>query len=357
MLNPMRRSFLVPIVLIGAVVVLIPVAAVVELPGEAKVQELLGDEWEEPCGPVLHRGEGHAWRTESAPEIVRDGPAGVRTGKYVYLVGGIHSFDDEFENVDSAHEVERLDLTTGKWEDMPPLPRGLNHIQVAAVGADVYVLGGITDRLSEFVPTGQSWRFDAAAERWVEIDPLPTPRGAGAAVTIGDAIYVIGGVAHGKRLTTLERYDTTTGTWEALSPMRSARDHLGAAALDGKLYVLGGRRSNELPLSDFERYDPATDSWARLPGVPDATAGFGFDAANGQLVATGGEDLNRHVLTGQAWAYDPSSREWEALPDMKSPMHGHAQIEYRGRVYAYAGSECSGFHPFRRAESLEVPPA
>ena len=139
--------------------------------------------------------------------------------------------------------------------------------------------------------------------------------------------------------------------------MTSARDHLGAAELDGMIYVLGGRRRDELPLTDFERYDPETDEWEMLPELPEGTAGFGFEEANGRLVATGGENLAERILSGRTWAYDPAEEEWSRLPDMQTPMHGHAMIEYRDRVRVFAGSHCSGFHPFRSSESLEVPPA
>jgi N-acetylneuraminic acid mutarotase len=351
----MRWPVAIPVTLLALGAILVPLAAVVELPGEARLQEFLGQEYEEPCGPIVNRGDSGVWRQETAAPLERDGPSGVRVGHHVYLVGGIHSFDDEYRNVDSVHEVERLDLRTGEWEDLPPLPRGLNHVQIAAVDGDLYVLGGLTDRLWRFEATGQSWRFDG--DRWEPIAPLPTPRGAGAAVAIGKKIYVVGGVADDRRYTALEVYDVPTGTWEQLSPMRYSRDHLGAAELDGRLYVLGGRRGDDLPLTDFERYDPGSDEWETLPELPEGTAGFGFEEANGRLVATGGENLRERILTGRTWAYDPAEEDWTRLPDMSTPMHGHAMVEYRDRVIVFAGSRCSGYHPFRHSESLEVPSA
>src|SRR5918999_2611180 len=161
----MRWAVAIPVGLLTLGVVLVPLAAVVELPGEAEVQELLGQEYREPCGPIVARGEGGAWREETPAPLERDGPSGVRAGHHVYLVGGIHEFDDEYRDVDSVEEVERLDLRTGEWEDMPPLPRGLNHVQVAGAGGELFVLGGLTDRASQFEATGQSWRYDAEAER------------------------------------------------------------------------------------------------------------------------------------------------------------------------------------------------
>ncbi len=347
----------VPVTFVAALIVFVPLAAVVELPGETAVQEFLGQKYEEPCGSTIHAGEGQAWREEPGAPKVRDGPSGVRVGRYVYVLGGIEDYDDDFEYVDSAEELERFDLRTGEWKELPPMPVELNHIQLAAARGDLYVLGGLTAHLAETAATGRAWRFDIESNRWSKLPPLPTPRGAAGAVTIGDRIYVVGGVVDEQRKTTLEAYDLDTGRWESLAPMQSPRDHLGAATLDGKLYALGGRRGNAVALDDFERYDPASDRWERLPGPPEATAGFGFEAANGRLVASGGENLRYRVLTGRTWAFDPATREWVALPSMDPPMHGHVMVEYRDRVYVFAGSRCSGYHPFRSAASLEVPPA
>lgn len=347
----------VPVTLVAAVVVLLPLATIVELPGETAVQEFFGQKYEEPCGATINAGDSGAWREEPAAPLVRDGPSGVRLGRYVYLVGGIVSYDSKFEFVDGAEQLERLDLVTGRWTELPPLPAELNHVQLAAARGDLYVLGGLTAHLAKSAATGRSWRFDVEAKRWERLPPLPTPRGAAAAVTIGDRIYVAGGVADEESKTTLEAYDLDTGRWERLAPMPSARNHVGGAALDGRLYVLGGRRESQISVSDFERYDPARDAWERLPGPPEPTAGFGFEAANGRLVAAGGENLRYRVLTGRTWAFDPGPREWEALPSMDTPMHGQAMVEYRGRVYVFAGSRCSGYHPFRSAASLEVPPS
>jgi N-acetylneuraminic acid mutarotase len=353
----MRWPVALPVALLAAVLVLLPLAAIWELPGETAVQELFGQEYEEPCGPTIHAGDGGAWREEPAAPVTRDGPSGVRAGRYAYVVGGIESFDDEFEFVDGAEQLERFDLVARKWSSLPSMPAELNHVQLAAARGDLYVLGGLTAHLAEYTATGRSWRFDMESKRWEKLPPLPTPRGAGAAVTIGTRIYVVGGVAGSEQKADLEAYDLETGRWERLASMSSPRNHLGAATLGGQLYVLGGRGGNELSLDDFERYDPESDSWERLPGPPEPTAGFGFEAVNGRLVAAGGENLRHRVLTGRTWAFDPQTREWEALPSMDTPMHGQAMVAFRDRVYVFAGSRCSGYHPFRSAASLEVPPA
>lgn len=345
-----------PVAMIAAVLVLLPLAAIVELPGETAVQEFFGQKYEEPCGDTIHAGDGGAWREEPGAPLIRDGPSGVRVGRYAYLVGGIVSYDAKFEFVDGAEQLERFDLETSEWTELPPLPAQLNHVNLAAARGDLYVLGGLTAHLAESAATARAWRYDVETRRWERLPPMPTARGAGAAVAIGDRIYVAGGVADEQSRTELEAFDLDTERWERLAPMPTPRNHVGGATLGGRLYVLGGRDDSDISLTDFERYDPATERWERLPGPPEATAGFGFEAANGRLVAAGGENLRHRVMTGRTWAFAPDTREWDALPNMDTPMHGQAMVEYHGRVYVFAGSRCSGYHPFRSAASLEVPP-
>ena len=345
----------IPLLVVLLGLVLVPVATVADLPGEGPVKELLGVDQAEPCGPIINGGDPDLWRPEPRTPTLRDGPAGAVAGSHAYLVGGIADFTDGGTTADSLDTVERFDFRTGRYQQLPPLPQELNHVALAAWSGDVYAVGGLEDDLEEFTATNRAWRYRPAERRWEPIAPMPTARGAAGAAVIGDRLYIVGGVADGRRLRTLEMLDLRTGGWSQLEPMDAERDHLGVAVLDGKLYALGGRRGDERPLVDFERYDPATDSWERLPTIPEATSGFGFEEYGGRLIAAGGEDLRRRVLTGSVWAYSPESESWSRMPAMSRPKHGFAMVEYDGRLWAFSGSRCSGFFPVRSVDSWRPP--
>jgi N-acetylneuraminic acid mutarotase len=341
----------IPVGVLALALVLAPIAAVAELPGETAVKDFLGVLQTEPCGPIVNKGEPDLWREEPETPTLRDGPSGAVLGSSAYLVGGIADFDSDGTTADSLATVERFDFRTGRYETLPPLPRALNHVGVAAVDGTLYAVGGLTDDLEAFTATGDAWRLTGPNGRWEPIAPMPTPRGAAGVAVLDGKIYVAGGVAEMRRLRTLEAYDPRTDTWEQLEPMRVERDHLGVAALDGRLYALGGRMGDERPLTDFESYDPVTDSWVRLPSIPEATSGFGFEAFDGRLIAAGGENLSERILTGSVWSYSPRSESWSRLPSMSRPKHGFAMLEHGGRVWAFGGSRCSGFFPVRSVES------
>lgn len=349
----MNRLVWLPIALVALIVVLLPLAAVSEAPIETEIKEWLSI-GPPSCGPIIARGRPGAWRREREMPSLRDGPSAAIVGGKGHFIGGIASFNDEGTVAESVRTHEAFDFETNRYEHLPPLPRPLNHVAVAAWNGNLYAVGGLGDDLENYIATGEAWRYDVRERRWLPIAPMPTPRGAAGAAVVDDVLYVVGGLANGERLTNLEAYDLKRDRWYALPQMETRRDHLGVATRGKYLYALGGRQEDERPLTDFERYDIESRRWERLPALPEPTAGFGFVSADGRLIAAGGEDLPPRVLFGRVWEYRPGERTWSALPSMSEPKHGFAMLTHDRRVYAFGGSRCSGFKPTRSVESLRL---
>jgi N-acetylneuraminic acid mutarotase len=347
-----RARTLAAAVVVGGLAVA-PLAAMMNLPGEPAVKRLVGIN---PDGCIVRNtGDGDDWRDEPEMPTLRDGPSAAVVGSSVYLVGGIASFDRSYNVARSVATFERFDTATGKWETLPPLPRALNHVALAAVGDAIYALGGETDRLRLGDVVAESWRYDIAARRWDPIAPMPTARGAAATAVLGHRIYVVGGLAGRASLETVESYDVDTDRWRREPPMSTRRNHLATAALDGLVYALGGRAEDEESVRTFERYDPRTGRWTRLADVPEPKAGFALLAVPGGLVAAGGENLRHWTLYGGVFRYDPATGRWSALPSMSDPRHGFGGAVVGDRLYVLGGSKCSGFFPSRESSSMRLP--
>jgi N-acetylneuraminic acid mutarotase len=255
--------------------------------------------------------------------------------------------------------VQEYDDGADRWIVKKPMPVPAHHIMVAALGARIFVFGG-------FVPSGQddgwmpidrAWEYDPQGDTWKALAPMPTRRGAGAAVELGGRIYVIGGSAapphHGGPITeatvlpsvgTLEEYDPASGAWRTLQPMPSARNHFTAAAVDGKLYVIGGRigdvnvtRSSNTDV--VEAYDPAADAWTLRARMPTARSGTAGGAHAGRVYVVGGEYQNDEVMMAfrAVEAYDAASNSWSVMPRMLSPRHGLAGAVLGTRLHAVGG--------------------
>jgi N-acetylneuraminic acid mutarotase len=85
-----------------------------------------------------------------------------------------------------------------------------------------------------------------------------------------EVAFAAGGTGVGNTaLSSVERYDVSSGAWRDVAPMASARGQLGLCKLpDDQLYATGGLTSGEVILATVERYDPDLDIWSTAPSLP-----------------------------------------------------------------------------------------
>jgi hypothetical protein len=306
------------------------------------------------AAPSLGRGAG--WfpltpallpRIEAAAEIVN--------GR-IYQAAG-------FVNGAPATQVERYDIATGRWSLVAPTPVSINHTSAATYGGKLYLVGGYMGDPATFVRgDGLSvaifLEYDPAADRWRELTPPPTKRGAVATGVIGHKLYVAGGwnTSEGD-LGRLEIYDFRTGRWSRGADMGFARNHVVGTVADGKLYAIGGHTGlfiTGVVLPYVERYDPAADRWQRLADLSHPRSGAGVVTVGDRVVVYGGEtreDVVRHTEI-----FDPRTGLWSPLPDMLTPVHGLGDVSYGNRVYAIAGSPMPRAGQTQFTEALDIPP-
>jgi N-acetylneuraminic acid mutarotase len=287
---------------------------------------------------------------------------GANVGGYVLVYGG----------QDPANKPMGLfwkfDPAANQWTQLPSNPVPVHHGAAAAIGHKFYVFGGF--RLPDtgkvgWYPENKAWVFDMDKGTWSALPPMPTPRGALAAVAVGKKIYVSGGakIPAGMSLPdglsgggpvellgTLEMFDTESNTWKQMKPMSLPRNHHSVAYADGRIYAVGGRVGScfsngwSSNVSMNEAYEVATDTWTtRLP-MPTARSGTGAEALDGKI----------HVLGGEGWveefggvfraheAYDPKTNSWAKLPRMLTPRHGFATAQIGRRIYAVSGVNNAG---------------
>lgn len=351
----MKRATVIPLLLVAAVVVLLPAVALFELPMERQVKDLAGIEYKEPgCSPVRDRGRFGAWRREGRLPTPLEEARAVRIGDLAYIVGGLDG--PVVDNVGPTIAAFRsYNPRSGRFTDLPSLPRRLNHVGMAAIGETIYVAGGLGDKL-EFLSeaTDSAWRFHLSDGRWKELPPLPTARGALGMTAVGGVVYAVGG--RDGRVTTdaVEAYDPQHGSWSERAPLPDGRDHLGVASLNGFVYVVGGRRDGGEERPELLRYDPAADRWTQLAPLPAGTSGANLEAVAGELVVTGGEDSEQAWVTGRTFAFSPRTGRWRALPSSPRPKHGYASAPFGDRLYVFGGSVCAGSTPSATIESLQV---
>jgi N-acetylneuraminic acid mutarotase len=215
------------------------------------------------------------------------------------------------------------------------MPDGRNHLMSTAYNGRLYVFGGAQSGSGQATRT--TWVYDPAKDTWTVLAPMPEARAAGAAVALGDYLYVIGGVGSTQALL---RYDPAANTWKTLAALKAAREHTAAVALDGKIYALAGRWNNAI-LTSVEIYEPEKDSWTPGTAMNEGRSGFGAAILDGKIVVAGGEVFSASGASAltSAEIYDPDTEKWIFLPPMPVGVHGNPVASYEGEIFVLGGSD------------------
>lgn len=157
-------------------------------------------------------------------------------GEQIYVVGGLR-------NRIAVPDFDRYDPLDDAWQPLPPLPRAMDHGMGGAIGRRIYVAGGRQSMITAH--TNQLDVYEVDTGRWTTGALMPTSRGGGAGAILDGQLYVFGGEGNtGNAQTELfddvEVYVPATDRWRLLAPMAPARHGTGVAALGGRIYVPGG---------------------------------------------------------------------------------------------------------------------
>ena len=294
-----------------------------------------------PAGP-----QGR-WVARAAMPIPRSEMAWATVARgRMHVVGG---YGEGAVNRDYHHVY---DPGSDRWLQAAPLPRGANHVAVAAEGDRVYAFGGFVEqnRRSDAL----AFVYELDANRWTPVAPMPRPRGAGAAVVLGGKVHLIGGAsepaAERASVGWHEVYDPQADRWSTRKALPGARDHVGCVAYNGLLHVVGGRFNTfEYNTALHHVYLPARDTWELRAPLPTERSGHGLVVHRGRLYAMGGEGgflqggvPRQAKVFGQMESYDPASDTWQQHAPMPTPRHAVAAVTIGDWVYVAGGGAVLG---------------
>lgn len=283
-----------------------------------------------------------------------------------------------------------------------PDPR-YHHIMSVAHQGQVWSLGGHvgvafapTDTVFVFTPNSP----DAPEGSWSAIradngqpcDPasgaclrLPTARAGGAAVSLGNVIYVIGGVVPNvgsadpvnesiRTTASVLALDTTRFplTWEEVPPLIESREHFNAVAVAGRAWVFNGRGERSTHMRGVESWAPGEPEWRREPDAPIGTSANVLAAVGDCVYSFGGEFIASTVtatLTASQVFHVPS-RTWRLLDATfsKVPLDAAGAASKHGtygttfvengvtRIMAPGGAGTAWFDPMSRVHVFTPPP-
>jgi N-acetylneuraminic acid mutarotase len=195
--------------------------------------------------------------------------AGVINGK-IYISGGV-SGDKNYRK-----ELYVYDPATNRWTRKQDPPNSQWGGVTGVLNNALYVLTceGEEDCLADrFTARLTLYRYDPAADQWVFLSV--TPFGIGPQAMggfIGGKLYVTGpsGV--------LGAYDPATNQWTTKAPPPDERWAGAGVTVGAKLYIIGGKhRASDGSFKDVRTtlvYDPASNSWTTKAPMPTLRTGI-----------------------------------------------------------------------------------
>lgn len=113
------------------------------------------------------------------------------------------------------------------------------------------------------------WRYELGMNQWRKGPSMINPRCLFASATFGTSAFVAGGIgsaANSQVYNTAEKYNSESGSWEALPRMKKRRKLCAGCYMDNKFYVIGGR-NEEGELTCGECFDEAKNRWELIPDM------------------------------------------------------------------------------------------
>jgi N-acetylneuraminic acid mutarotase len=222
--------------------------------------------------------------------------------------------------------VARYDTSTGTWHALNN--QGLDNTVYAltVVGSDLYVGGEFTQTGDgSLANLGRIARYDTTAGTWHALSNQGLDDTVRTLAMVGSDLYVGGhftqtGDGSLTSLGRIARYDTMAGTWHALNNQGLNSWVVALAVMGSDLYVGGlynQSGDHSLSLNRIARYDTVDDTWHSLPnqGLDNYALMLqlvGSDLyVGGSFVQTGDGALSLNHIA----RYDTTAGTWHELPN------------------------------------------
>ena len=188
---------------------------------------------------------------------------------------------------------------------------------------------------------------------------LPQPRAGAAAVTIGPALYVLGGSdGTSPEPTVLSTVDGHHFRTVASLPVPVS--HAAVASIGGTIYLFGGETTEGSLVDDIQSVDPANGKATIVGHLPQPGAGAFAAVLGGNVYVAGGivgspagpaSAAAGTQTSSDIWAFDPSRQEMLRAGTLPTPLAFGAVGVVGGRAWL-VGGEINGV-PASTVEMIE----
>ena len=144
----------------------------------------------------------------------------------------------------------------------------------------------------------------------------------------GDYIYVYSSGTSSPYPSYLQRYHIVNGTWEPRASSLFPRRYAGMATIGDYIYLIGGLLSDGTSPRICQRYNTTTNTWEQIADAPEDLNFTKWSVTtDGQylfLVGSGG-GFSTYPISDKCYYYDPATNQWQlesTLPAVRGLPNG-----------------------------------
>lgn len=320
------------------------------------------------CGsntaPPLPDAPSSPWSMGPAIPVPRLESGVTALGQSVAVVGGFDT--DQQAGLDVTTRVDLFDTFAQTWSQLPDAPVARHHVQVAAIGTTLYLLGGLDadpNGMFNFPARGDSFSIDIGdtTPEWKQLASMPAglERGSAAVVIAPPRIYLFGGASTNDAIASNIYYDTAADVWcpstactagPTLPDLPAKRSHpAGMRRTDGTFVVVGGLASLASDTAEADVFvlpvdqQTSTGTWTNGLAMPVQRGGCAYGFISGKLICAGGEAGTSALSYTQG--YDPIEDMWTDYPLMPLATAGTLGAAIGQRLYVPGGARQLVFEP------------
>lgn len=185
------------------------------------------------------------WQRLRPLPIAQSEAACVSVGGFIHLAGGRSPIGSQNALYNDHIDTDRhwvYDARQDQWFERAPMSVARNSMAAVGMRGVIYTFGG---RRVSGGNLNITEAYDPLSDRWQTMRPMPRAQAGLAAASIGNTVFVFGGEyfggpSGGGVYSEVLAYDTTEDRWRSAGLMTTPRHGLGAVSMNNAIYLIGG---------------------------------------------------------------------------------------------------------------------
>jgi N-acetylneuraminic acid mutarotase len=233
--------------------------------------------------------------------------------------------------------MERFDIASGVWREGSSMATPRATFDLCTLDGVLYAIGGVDTDMN---PLASVERYDPSLDSWSTAPPLPNACAAHCGVSVGDTMYVIGGMeridGRPRGVKSVFKFDGRTQVWSKAAPMPVHRTYAGACVVGSNIYILGGTNAGDIITATTYRYSVDTDAWSTLAPMPEVKTRHRVCTVRGLIYVLGGMS-SKSTCSSSVHRFDSVANLWSTVAPMLSPRYTSASFVLDGILHVAGG--------------------